>query len=187
MKFADPVKTAIMTKRFIFIFFLLVLIQFQGFAQDTSAYAVQRAKINELLAKRSANFGQYSESLTQKTGIFGLQTKKDIRKSNEILRQIAINDNHIFQELKVLMEYKDLQMAAVKNTAASSEERFLNYRKTIKELQDQNQQLNLNVEIAEKRKDLSLFLLLTFLAVNIIFGILLLKKNQKIKNLQQHS
>ena len=55
-------------------------------AQDTSAYELQRAKINALLAERSTKFGQYDKSLTTKTGIFGFQTKKDIRNSNEIIK-----------------------------------------------------------------------------------------------------
>ena len=90
-------------------------------AQENSAYELQRAKINALLAERSAKFGQYDQSLTAKTGIFGLQTKKDIRNSNEILRQIVLNDNEIFTQLKVLMDYKDLQVQEVKISATSNE------------------------------------------------------------------
>ena len=64
--------------------FLTLPIHLNIFAQDTSTYELQRAKINALLAERSAKFGQYDESLNTRTGIFGFQTKRDIKNSNEI-------------------------------------------------------------------------------------------------------
>lgn len=118
---------------------------------DTAAYHLQREKINALLAKRSANFGQYDASLNSRTGIFGLQTKKDLRRSNDILRQIALTDNDIFKELKVLMDYKDLQSQQVVETANISDERLSLYRSTIKKLQDKNQLLvSENTELMSK-------------------------------------
>ena len=77
--------------------------------QDTSSYSAQRVKVNQLLKERSLRFGKYDESLNQRSGIFGWQTKKDIKNSNEILRQVVLTDNNIFKELEVLMDYKDLQ------------------------------------------------------------------------------
>lgn len=92
--------------------------------QDTTAYTAQRAKVNSLLAERSAKFGQYDESLNQRTGIFGWQTKRDIKNSNEILRQVVLTDNNIFKELKVLMDYKDLQNQQKVAVADNSQERI---------------------------------------------------------------
>ncbi|MGO4875734.1 hypothetical protein ACEN2P_03970 [Pedobacter psychrotolerans] len=123
-------------------FYLLVVlsVSFQTYAQqDTTAYAAQRVKVNALLAERSAKFGQYDESLNQRTGIFGWQTKKDIKNSNEILREVVLTDNNIFKELKVLMEYKDLQNQQKVAVADHSQERIEGYMKTIKKLQDQNE------------------------------------------------
>jgi len=108
---------------------------------DTSAYETQRAKINALLAERSSRFGQYEQSLNERTGIFGFQTKQDIRNSNEILRQITLNDNTIFRELKVLLDYKDLQVQQVKSSVTDNTERLNSYMAAIKKLQDQNQLL----------------------------------------------
>lgn len=105
---------------------------------DTSAYETQRAKINALLAERSAKFGQYEQSLNERTGIFGFQTKQDIRNSNEILRQITLNDNTIFKELKVLLDYKDLQVQQVKSSVTDNTERLNSYMAAIKKLQDNN-------------------------------------------------
>lgn len=113
---------------------------------DSTAYQLQRVKINTLLAQRSAKFGQYEQSLNARTGIFGFQTKNDIKNSNEILRQIALNDNNIFRELKILMEYKDVQVQQVQNTALINNDRIQRYMLAIKKLQDKNEQLKQEAE-----------------------------------------
>jgi small-conductance mechanosensitive channel len=134
-------------------FYLLsiILFGFQVYAQqDTAAYAAQRAKVNSLLAERSTRFGQYDESLNQRTGIFGWQTKRDIKNSNEILRQVVLTDNNIFKELKVLMDYKDLQNQQKVAVADNSQERIERYMQTIKKLQDQNAQLKEDLDQKNK-------------------------------------
>ena len=150
------------------IFFLLLLtyVSAAAFQTDTSAYQTQRLRVNALLAERSARFGQYDESLNARTGIFGFQTKKDIRNSNEILRQIVLNDNNIFNELKVLMEYKDLEVKQVKNTADETSSRIQNYKMSIKNLQDQNQQLKDEAGALKKGKSLA-YTIVTLLILSI--------------------
>ncbi len=167
-----------MIKKITLLFLFFGAIQSNGFTQDTSAYELQRAKINALLAERSTKFGQYDESLNTRTGIFGFQTKRDIKNSNEILRQIALNDNSIFKELKVLLDYKDLQMQEVKTVSTTNDERILNYRRTIKGLQDQNLALNGKLEKSEKGKDLSFVLLVLFVVVNGVLVYLVMKKKR---------
>ena len=150
-------------------------------AQDTSAYEIQRSKVNGLLAERSAKFGQYDESLNERTGIFGFQTKKDIRNSNEILRQIALTDNDIFKELKILLDYKDLQVEQVRTTINNTSESILNYRKTIKDLQDQNQKLSEQLESSQNGSTIAhLFMVLFFIGCAILAYFL----NQKIRLLR---
>lgn len=112
---------------------------------DTSAYQTQRLKINGLLAERSAKFGQYELSLAARTGIFGLQTKDDIRNSSEILRQVILSDNNIFRELKILMNYKDQEVQQVQNNANAAKIRMQGYMLAIKKLRDQNDQLKAQV------------------------------------------
>ena len=113
---------------------------------DTSAYQTQRLKVNALLSQRSAKFGQYDQSLDTRTGIFGFQTKSDVKNSNEILRQIVLNDNNIFKELKILMEYKDQEVITAKNTASEVNGRMLNYIQSIKKLQEENERLKSSSE-----------------------------------------
>lgn len=155
-----------------------------AFAQDTTAYELQRNKINAMLAERSARFGQYEESLNARTGIFGFQTKNDIRNSNEILRQIAINDNNIFTELKVLLDYKDLQFQQAKSSVDHNELRINSYKKTIRDLQIKNEELlNYNQKISKGMGYLQL-LLAAFVVVMMVCFFIIYRKNKVIK-LQQ--
>jgi len=150
-------------------------------AQDTSAYEIQRTKINSLLAERSAKFGQYDQSLNERTGIFGFQTKRDIKNSNEILRQIALNDNEIFQQLKVLLDYKDLQVQEVKTSINNSSETIQNYRRSIKNLQDHNQKLSDELSKNENHIDL-VYLFIAFLFIGCGFLSYQLRlKSKKLK------
>ena len=89
--------------------------------QDTSAYEVQRKRVNQLLADRSAKFGQYDQSLISRTGIFGLKTKKDIERSTDILTEIVRTDNDIFRELKVLLDYKDFEKTEAQSQAGETQ------------------------------------------------------------------
>src|SRR5665213_190191 len=86
-------------------FYLSVSCAFAQGNTDSLAYQLQRKKINAMLADRALKFGRYDESLSKHTGIFGLQTKKDIRRSNDILMDIVKTDNAIYRELKILLEY----------------------------------------------------------------------------------
>ena len=145
-----PFRVYIHMKKYFYLL-SLILFSFQAFSQqDTAAYAAQRIKVNSLLQERSAKFGQYDESLTQRSGIFGWQTKKDIKNSNEILRQVVLTDNNIFKELKILMDYKDLQNQQKVAVADNSQERIEAYMGTIKKLQDQNAQLKEDLEKKNK-------------------------------------
>jgi hypothetical protein len=171
-----------MIKQIVLIVFLSISLITPDYAQDTSAYEIQRAKVNGLLAERSAKFGQYDQSLDTRTGIFGFQTKRDIRNSNEILRQVALTDNDIFKELKVLLDYKDLQFEQVQTNAANTTENLLNYRRTIKQLQDQNQTLTGQVEQFESKNTLVYLLMFTFALATAILAYLLRQKTQLLKS-----
>lgn len=158
-----------------------------SFAQDSSAYELQRNKINAMLAERSTRFGQYDESLNARTGIFGFQTKRDIKNSNEILRQIAINDNNIFTELKVLLDYKDLQFQQVKSNVDNSQLRIDSYKKTIRDLQVKNDELlEYNQKISRSTNYLQLLLAL-FVVISAVLFFILYRKNKLMKSKEPQS
>lgn len=155
------------------IYLLFITISFSLTAMalpaDTSAYHLQRSKINALLAERSAKFGQYDLSLSARTGIFGLQTKNDLKNSNEILRGIILNDNNIFRELKSLMDYKEQEVQQVQNNASTTQKRIQGYMAAIKNLQQENDKLKAETAKVTKKSDTELYIIIT-LAFIIIAG-----------------
>ena len=94
-----------------------------------------------MLAVRAQKFGKYDQSLSQHTGIFGLQTKKDIRRSNDILMDIVKTDNEIYRQLKILLDYSMFQQTQVLDKSKDNETVNLNFMRTINKLRDQNQKL----------------------------------------------
>jgi hypothetical protein len=138
-----------------------------GVNPDSLAYQLQRAKINGLLAQRADKFNQYSTSLNTKTGIFGWQTKKDIRRSGEILMDIAKTDEVIFKEIKILLDYKTFQTTQVVAQSHDSEDRSFNYMKTINKLREQNDQLKVTQarEIDEYRQKQTMHIIIILLLI----------------------
>lgn len=150
---------------------LLLLCLSPAFAQDSTAYNLQRAKINGMLDDRSARFGEYDQSLLTRTGFFGNQTKRDIKNSNEILRQVVLADNRIFLELKALLDYKDLQVQEVKTNVSHSDESLLAYRNTIKNLQQKNKELSDQVNEKETGSGvLYVVIILLVIAIGLLFN-----------------
>jgi len=173
-------------KAILFALFIANLIQVT-FAQDTTAYNLQRNKINTMLAERSSRFGQYEESLNARTGIFGFQTKRDIKNSNEILRQVVLHDNNIFTELKVLLDYKDLQFQQVKSNVDHSQMRIDSYKKTIRDLQVKNEELLAYNQKTGKSSDYLQLLLVLFVISTAICIFIIYRKNKIIRSKEPQS
>jgi len=104
---------------------------------DSLAYQLQRAKINAMLAKRAQQFGQYDESLSMHTGIFGLQTKKDIRRSNDILMDIVKTDDDIYKQIKILLDFRAFQQTQVQTHSKEVEDNTIGYMNAINKLRSE--------------------------------------------------
>ncbi|WP_158828450.1 hypothetical protein [Mucilaginibacter lacusdianchii] len=141
---------------------------------DSLAYEMQRKKINAMLAQREAKFDQYDQSLSQRSGIFGMQTKNDIRRSNEILMDINGTDNQILKELKILLDYRAFQQQQVQTKAAEVETTNRNFMYTINQLRSQNDQLTMQLDAERKKIEKSKTNYIIVIAVLIITSILLL-------------
>lgn len=130
-------------KKLILVSFMLFLpiLFVQAQQTDSLAYQLQRKKVNDLLAKRSITFNQYFQSLELHTGIFGFQTKKDIRRSNEILMEIVKTDNVVFKELKILLDYQTTVQTQVLGKSLESENRNTSFMGTINKLRGQTAKL----------------------------------------------
>jgi len=162
------------------IFFLLLLLNCSIlYAQsDTTAYQLQRRKVNDLLADRSSKFGQYDESLNMRTGIFGFKTKRDMQRSLDIMGEIVQTDNNIFRELKILLDYKDLEKGNIQTKAIETEDRIGGYTETISKLQDRNEKLNTQVLETEKKLETQQYLVYALLLSSLILGYLLYRSKK---------
>ncbi len=146
---------------------------------DSLAYQNQRKKINDMLTARSAKFGQYSASLSQHSGIFGMQTKKDIRRSNDMLMDIVKTDNDILQQTKVLLtlknnqlDYRTFQQQTIQTKVKETEDNSLAYMSTINKLRDLNDKLKAEAQNAEKSEARLKFWLIISLILFIVTSIL---------------
>ena len=149
---------------------------------DSLAYQLQRKKINTMLAQRTTKFGQYDESLGKHTGIFGLQTKKDIRRSNEILMDIVKTDNDIYSELKILFEYRTFQQKQVLTHTRETENSTLGYMATINKLRAQ-----IDVLKKESEKDEShelelrkLMIIIIIVLAALIFLMIVFRRKKRV-------
>lgn len=127
---------------------------------DSLAYQLQRNKINEMLNARTEKFGQYDQSLIQKTGIFGLKTKRDMQNSINILTDIIKTDNDILRETKTLLDFKNYQQERVEFKSKESETRSLSYMYTINKLQTENEKKN--TQLSEYKKDKKFYQIISY-------------------------
>ena len=164
---------------------LLCLLCTHTFAQkqnsDSLAYQLQRAKINQMLDSRAQKFGQYDKSLKEHTGIFGLQTKKDIRRSNEILMDIAKTDDNIFKEIKVLMDYRVFQQQQAQTHSIEADRVNLGFMGTINRLRQQIDRLNREAEEEKQhqQKLVRTFIIIIVLMLGSILLLLIRKRAAK--------
>jgi hypothetical protein len=145
---------------------------------DSLAYQLQRAKINAMLDLRREKFGQYDVSLAKHTGIFGLQTKKDVRRSNDILMDIIKTDDDIFRELKVLMDYRVFQQQQAQSHSTQTENVNLAFMNTINRLRQQTDLLKQEAK-NEKEQQQKIIRFLVLLIVLMLGSILYLSVKKK--------
>lgn len=162
-----------MKKLTLFISFCFLCVT--AFAQvnaDSLAYQLQRKKINDMLALRAMKFGQYDQSLSMHTGIFGFQTKKDIRRSNDILMDIVKTDDDIYKELKILLDLRTFQQTQVQTHSKETEDNTIGFITTINKLRNQVDQLKADAAKRQQAHDKTvswLILLTVILLVTTIY------------------
>lgn len=157
------------------------LIAFSQPKSDSLAYQLERKKINAMLAERTLKFGQYDQSLSMHTGIFGLQTKKDIRRSNDILMDIVKTDDDIYKELKILFDYSVFQRAQVQTHTNEAVENNLGFMTTINKLRSQADQLKADAakqQIAQEQTERN-FIIALIAMFAVILYLLTRKRKQR--------
>ncbi len=139
---------------------------------DSLAYELQRKKINSMLAVRSQKFGKYDQSLSQHTGIFGLQTKKDIRRSNDILMDIVKTDNAIYKQLKILLDYRTFEQTQVVDKSKEIASTNLHYMNTINTLRKQNEKLTTEANsmlLQHEKSSRNFIVILIFMVIALVW------------------
>ena len=173
-----------MKKLALFIFFAIASVAAFGQSpvnSDSVAYQLQRQKINGMLAARKQKFGQYQQSLSQHTGIFGFQTKDDIRRSAGILMEISKTDDAIFKELKILLEYRDFQQKQIQSHNHDAETANDAYLKVINRLQQQNILLKQQVKTIEEHYSMKQIIFVTAIVLMSASILLLMFRKNRVK------
>jgi hypothetical protein len=165
----------------LFLFSVFFTASYAQVNTDSLAYQFQRKKINGMLDLRRQKFGQYGQSLSQHTGIFGLQTKKDIRNSNAILMDIVNTDNDIFQQLKILLDYRTFQQKQVESHSNQADSSNIGFMNEINKLRLQNDKLKHDAETEsqqfQKKTQTSMFIIIgLFVIVLLLLRRMFVKK-----------
>lgn len=126
-----------------------------------------RKHLVDLVKERKAKFDSFNIAIENRSGIFGNQTKKDIKQANEILIDVVKTDNRIIFELQRLLDYKSYEKAAENyssNTNTAKQEQYLTAIDNLN-----NRKTALESEKAELEKRLTRTSILS-----IVLGLLLL-------------
>jgi len=148
---------------------------------DTTDYEAQRQKVNGLLTERSQRFGQFDESLQKRTGIFGLKTKKDMQASIDLLKQVVLMDNAIFQETKALLDFKDFEKSQIAERATEFDGRIDGYIKTISKLQREHERMTQEINALERTNQFFQGLAVLFGLVSLGLGVFVVSKRKHQK------
>ncbi len=158
---------------------LSTAIVFAQAKNDSLAYQLERQKINNMLDQRALKFGQYDLSLSMHTGIFGLQTKKDIRRSNDILMDIVKTDNAIYRELKILFDYTVFQRTQVQSHSKEAEKSNLGFMTTINRLRTQVDLLKADAQKQQQQQENTKLKFIIALALLFVLTLYLLTRKSR--------
>lgn len=108
-----------------------------------------------------------------------------MQKSIDILRNIVINDNHIFIETRKLLDLKDAQSERYQKLAAEYDQQVSAYMKTINKLQQENDKLRgeiSNLENSDQGNDNKLFIAILII-LGLVISVIYLYLKQRPKKL----
>lgn len=108
-----------------------------------------------------------------------------MQKSNDILRELVINDNNIFLETRKLLDLKDAQSERYQKLATEYDQQVSAYMKTINKLQNENDKLRGEIsqlQDVDQGSDNKLFfaIVLILILVGVIVYLYLKNKPKKL-------
>jgi hypothetical protein len=166
--------------------FSLLILQNPVFAANQNESDQSKERLTILLKERSRKFDRYTESISQRSGIFGNQTKKDLRRVNEILMDITQTDNVIFKELKRLLDFKDFEKGNALQNFGEYEVEKARYVAAIDTLNKQLEVLKGTKNDLKQQSILSTFLTLLLCLVLLLFVYFYYKNKKRFSPLNGH-
>ena len=133
-------------------------------------------RLKKLIAEREQLHQQWQASESQKSGLFGNRTKKDMTATNEWLIRILNKDNQIIKELEMLKEIETTEIGYEKEDykfiAQKAEEDIVKLKRALK-LKDEKIQSGL-----EERRTYEWTTLIFFVS-SMVLGFLYYKKRNR--------
>lgn len=102
-------------------------------------------QLRELLDERKQKAGMYLERIEKKTGIFGNQSKKDLKEANAILTQVVETDNRIFKEAERIITHSNFETSSAGKDLAICIQQKEELLKTIKNMQAPDEKGNTSI------------------------------------------
>ena len=143
---------------------------------SADSLASRDVQISKLIQERQQLYGQYQVQLEKKSGIFGNQTKQDLKGANRILLELITTDTRIFRQMDTLVREKERNLGTKKFENVSKEydlakqdQRLMEQASTIAKLtrsledaRKKNQDMQLQVSIYKFFCFLAIVVLLIF-------------------------
>ena len=136
---------------------------------DTSN--VYRQQLQQLLMQRDQKFSSYSQSLQERSGIFGNKTKKDILRSNEVLIDLVKTDNNIIEVLNRVVDFRNYEKVSMTYNNLENQQHLDNLLQATDTLSKQVKVLrSTNDEL--KAKNRRLWWLVSFIFAVVLFVVI---------------
>ncbi|CAN5539866.1 hypothetical protein BH11BAC2_BH11BAC2_05910 [soil metagenome] len=143
-------------------------------ATETPAVGSDRQLLVQLLNERKEKFSDFTSSLDEASGFFGNQTKKDVKKSNEILKDIVRLDNKMISILNRRVDFKTYETTTMNYQQLDCENKLAESRTALDNLMKIKN--SLAIERIELIKKIWFYKILSSILLLILIGLILRKK-----------
>jgi hypothetical protein len=142
-----------MKLHFFFIILLSSFLSTPAFSRKSAQEKETREHLIQLVNERKERFETFNKAIETKSGIFGNQTKKDIKAANEVLIDLVKTDNRIIFELQRLLDYKSYEKTEQTYSLNTNALKTDQYLTAIDNLNKKNEQLTKkNVDLARQAR-----------------------------------
>ncbi len=145
--------------------------------KDSTATQILR----RFLQEREELFYEYSYQIQTRSGIFGNQSKEDLRQANKVLLEIVDEDNKIIKALDNLLASQRFETVNTKIETNKKEQKVDKLLTTIDSMYAEKLILKSKIQAADKQAGISTMLMYLGFGLALLFAILWLGKLSEIK------